>query len=230
MLGPLDFLVWLAGFLAEVFVLAWAFRDRSLWRHSSLLAYVAALALNEVLSFAILRRYGFTSNEYVYYFYYSEAFLTLLMFIAIMGLCSRIFHEQRRDGRIRALTLTVLAVVVLYAVAVTAVKHQLLATHFAGEFCGSLYFAGMIMTYALWALLVSRRDPRLRLVLIVSAFGIYFGGQSAIFALRSLAPALAVIRYLPAIMGAWLPISLAYTLWKVPEEARIPLEQLARVG
>jgi hypothetical protein len=31
-------------------------------------------------------------------------------------------------------------------------------------------------------------------------------------------------------MGAWLPISLAYTLWKVPEEARIPLEQLARVG
>jgi hypothetical protein len=39
-----------------------------------------------------------------------------------------------------------------------------------------------------------------------------------------------VVRYLPAIMGAWLPISLAYTLWKVPEEARIPLEQLARVG
>jgi hypothetical protein len=31
------------------------------------------------------------------------------------------------------------------------------------------------------------------------------------------------------VIGAWLPISLAYTVCKVSEDARIPLKQLARV-
>lgn len=229
MLGPFDFLVWLAGFLAELFVLAWALRDRTLWRYRGLLVYVAALAVDEVLSFTILHRYGFTSTEYIYYYYYSDAALTLLMFLAIMGLCSRIFREQERSGTFRALTLIILAVVVLYAAAVTAVKHQLLATHFAGEFCGSLYFTGMILTYALWVMLVGRRDPRLRLVLVVTAFGIYFGGQSAASALQSLFPNLTMLHYFSPLMGAWLPVSLAYSFSRVPEEARVPLEHLAGV-
>jgi hypothetical protein len=229
MLGPFDFVIWLAGFLGEVFVLAWTIRDRTLLRHHALLVYVAALAFDEVLSFGILWRFGFSSNEYLYYYYYSDALLTLLMFVAIMGLYARIFREQERSGRLRILTLVILGIVVLYASAVTAVKHQLLATKFAIEFSGSLYFTGMILTYALWVLLLRRRDPRLRLVLIVSAFGIYFGGQTATYALRNLFPALAVLHSLPAVIGAWLPISLAYTVCKVSEDARIPLKQLARV-
>ena len=229
MLGPFDFVVWLAGFLAEVFILAWAIHDRTTLRNRGLLVYVAALVADEILSFVVLRRYGFTSNEYIYYYYYSDAVLTLLMFIAIMGLCSRVFREQERSGTMRVFMLVILATVVLYAGAVTAVKHQLLATHFAGEFNGSLYFTGMILTYALWVVLLRRRDPRLRLVLIVSAFGVYFGGQTLTYTLRALLPALTVLHYLPPIMGAWLPLSLAYSFSKVPEEARIPLRQLAGV-
>jgi hypothetical protein len=229
MLGPFDFAVWLIGFLAEVFVVAWAVRDRTLLRHPTLLLYVLALASDELLSFTILRRYGFSSNEYLYYYYYSDAILTLLMFVAIAGLCSHIFREQGRSDRVRALTMVILGLIVLYAGAVTAVKHQLLATRFAVEFSGSLYFAGMILTYGVWILLLKRRDPRLRLVLVVSAFGIYFGGQTVIYALRSIYPTLEVLHYLPAVMGAWLPVSLAYSVSRVSEEARIPLEQLAGV-
>lgn len=229
MLGPFDFTVWLVGFLAEVFVVVWAIRDRTLLRHRTLLLYVVALAADEILSFSILRRYGYSSNEYLYYYYYSDALLTLLMFIAIAGICSRIFREQGRSDRVRALTMVILGVIVLYAGAVTAVKHQLLATSFAVEFSGSLYFAGMILTYGVWVLLLKRRDPRLRLVLVVSAFGVYFGGQTVTYALRSLFPDLSLLHYLPALMGAWLPVSLAYSVSRVSEEARIPLEQLAGV-
>jgi len=221
--------VWLLGFLAEVFVLVWAFRDRSLLRHRALLLYVGALALDEILSFSILRRYGFSSNEYLYYYHYSDAVLTLLMFIAIAGLCSRIFREQGGSAQARALPAIILGTVALYATAVTAIKHQLLATHFAVEFSGSLYFAGMILTYGVWVLLLKRRDPRLRLVLVVSAFGIYFGGQTATFALQSILPSLSVLHYLPGLMGAWLPVSLAYTFSRVSDDARIPLEQLVGV-
>ena len=221
--------MWLLGFLAEVFVLVWAFRDRTLLRHRALLLYVGALALDEILSFSILRRYGFSSNEYLYYYYYSDAVLTLLMFIAIAGLCSRIFREQGGGAQARALPVIILGTVTLYAAAVTAVKHQLLATHFAVEFSGSLYFAGMILTYGVWVLLLRRRDPRLRLVLVISAFGIYFGGQTATFALQSILPSLSILHYLPALMGAWLPVSLAYTFSRVSDEARIPLEQLVGV-
>ena len=221
--------MWLLGFLAEVFVLVWAFRDRSLLRHRALLLYVGALALDEILSFSILRRYGFSSNEYLYYYHYSDAVLTLLMFIAIAGLCSRIFREQGPSAQARALPAIILGTVALYATAVTAIKHQLLATHFAVEFSGSLYFAGMILTYGVWVLLLKRRDPRLRLVLVVSAFGIYFGGQTATFALQSILPSLSVLHYLPGLMGAWLPVSLAYTFSRVSDDARIPLEQLVGV-
>jgi hypothetical protein len=229
MLGPFDLAVWLVGFLAEVFVVLWGLRDRSLRQYRSLIVYVAALAANEILSFSILQRYGFSSNEYLYYYYYSDAVLTLLMFVAIAGLCSRIFREQGRSGRVRALTMVILGTLVLYAAAVTEVKHQLLATRFAVEFSESLYFAGMILTYGVWILLLKRRDPRLRLVLVVSAFGIYFGGQTIAYALRLIFPALSALHYLPPLMGAWLPLSLAYTVSKVSEEARIPLEQLAGV-
>jgi hypothetical protein len=221
--------VWLVGFLAEVFVVVWAFRDRTLLRHRALLLYVAALAIDEVLSFSILRRYGFSSSEYLYFYYYSDALLTLLMFIAIAGLCSRIFREHGRDAQARALPVIIFATVALYAGAVTAVKHQLLATHFAVEFSSSLYFAGMILTYGVWVVLLKRRDPRLRLVLVISAFGIYFGGQTATFALQSILPSLTILHYLPGLMGAWLPISLAYTFSQVSDEARIPLEQLVGV-
>jgi hypothetical protein len=229
MLGPIDLVLWLAGFLGEVYVLAWAIHDRTLLRYRGLLVYVAALAGDEILSFVILRRYGFTSNEYIYYYYYSDAVLTLLMFVAIMGLCSRVFREQQRSGLVRTFTLTILAVVVLYAAAVTAVKHQLLGTHFAGEFNESLYFTGMILTYGLWVMLLRRRDPRLRLVLVISAFGIYFGGQTMSYTLMALFPRAAGLHYLPALMGAWLPLSLGYSFHKVSEEARVPLEQLAGV-
>ncbi len=229
MLGPFDLLVWLVGFLAELFVVAWALRDRTLLRHGTLLLYVAALAVDEVLSFSILHRFGFSSNEYLYYYYYSDALLTLLMFMAIAGLCSRIFDEQERSWRVRAVMVLIVAITVLYATAVTAVKHQLLATSFAIELSGSLYFTGMMLTYGAWVLLLKRRDPRLRLVLIVSAFGIYFGGQTVTYALRSIFPALTALHILPSLMGAWLPVSLAYTFSKVPDEASIPLERLAGV-
>jgi len=153
----------------------------------------------------------------------------LLMFMAIAGLCSRIFEEQERSWRVRAVMVLIVAVTVIYATAVTAVKHQLLATSFAIELSGSLYFTGMMLTYGAWVLLLKRRDPRLRLVLIVSAFGIYFGGQTVTYALRSIFPALTALHILPSLMGAWLPVSLAYTFSKVPDEACIPLERLAGV-
>jgi hypothetical protein len=229
MLGPFDLVVWLVGFLAEVFVVAWAVKDRTLLRHGALLVYVSALACDEILSFTILRRFGFTSNEYLYYYYYSDAVLTLLMFVAIAGLCSHIFREQGRSDRVRALAVIILGIIVLYAGAVTAIKHQLLATRFAVEFSGSLYFAGMILTYGVWIVLLKRRDPRLRLVLVVSAFGIYFGGQTIIFAVRAILGNLPMLHYIPPMLGAWLPLSIAYTVSKVSEEARIPLEQLAGV-
>ena len=229
MLGPFDLLVWLIGFLAELFVVAWALRDRTLLRHRALLVYVTALAIDEILSFSILHRFGFSSNEYLYYYYYSDALLTLLMFMAIAGLCSRIFEEQERSWRVRAVMVFIVAITVMYATAVTAVKHQLLATSFAIELSGSLYFTGMMLTYGAWVLLLKRRDPRLRLVLIVSAFGIYFGGQTVTYALRSIFPALTALHILPSLMGAWLPVSLAYTFSKVPDEASIPLERLAGV-
>ena len=81
----------------------------------------------------------------------------------------------------------------------------------------------MVLTYLLWGAVLTLRETRARLIQLVLALGVYFSATAGIYALRNLFPGLQpnLLRWLPPLMGVWLPLAWAYTFTKVPEDARL---------
>ena len=50
-----------------------------------------------MLRFRILAHYGFTSSEYVYFYYYSDALLTIALYLALISLFVHVFREMRAE-------------------------------------------------------------------------------------------------------------------------------------
>jgi len=82
--GPLEFFVWCTCFALEVAVVVCAIRAKVFRRFLPLNLYMAASAVSDVLRFRILAHYGFTSSEYVYFYYYSDALLTIALYLALL--------------------------------------------------------------------------------------------------------------------------------------------------
>ncbi|MGA3300909.1 MAG: hypothetical protein ABSD87_12530 [Candidatus Acidiferrales bacterium] len=109
-----------------------------------------------------------------------------------------------------------------------AVVHQNrgnLTGRFVVELGQNLYFVGVVLTYLLWGAILRLRETRMRLIQLVLALGIYFSADAMTYALRNLFPSpsleYAVLRWIPPIMGVWLPLAWAYTMAKVPEDSRL---------
>jgi hypothetical protein len=92
----------------------------------------------------------------------------------------------------------------------------------------NLYFVGVVLTYLLWGAILTLRETRMRLIQLVLALGIYFSADAAAYALRNLFPGLEpnFLRWIPPLMGLWLPVAWAYTMTKVPEDGRLAPSEL----
>lgn len=230
MLGSFDYALWLTSFLAEVLVVVCAIRRGDLFRYFTLNVYVFGLAAETVVRYAVFKTYGVSSIQYTYCYYYTDALLTVVMFGAIISLYSHAFRETGAPSYVRILAFSSLTTTTVYSLLVIQQKRELFVTNFAAEFAANLYFVGMVLTYVLWTIVLKRRDPRTRLVMIVTAFGIFFAGHTVTYGLHSLFPSVTAWSYIPPVLGTWLPLSLLYTFARVSEEDRIPAAAVARVS
>ncbi len=221
MLGPFDYALWLVGFAAELCVPLFAIRQRQFLHYFSLNFYFLALVASEILSFFILKTYGVASLEYRYFYSYTDVLLTVVQFVAIIGLYRHVFDDMEAAKYIRRLAVVVLSVISLVSFLIVQGERSALTTRFAIVLGRNLYFTGMLLTYILWAAMFKRREARTRLLLIVTAFGVFFAGYAVTYALRLLFPGLPVWHAIPPVLGTLLALSLAYTFAKVPEEERI---------
>jgi hypothetical protein len=153
------------------------------------------------------------------------------MYVAIIGLYLDVFEEMQVSKYIRGLAVVILASAAAFSFLVVQRDAgnltRDLTSRLAAELGQNLYFIGFVMTYILWGALLKLRVTRLRLILLVSAFGIFFALHAATYGLRNLWPGFPIWRVLPPLVGTWLPLSLAYTFMKVPEEARIATARVA---
>jgi len=221
-LGPIDYVLWLAGWVLQAIALVCVIRARSFSRYFTVTSYILAavvLSAGRVFMFA---RYGFTSAQYFYFYYFSDALLTVFLYFALMGLYFLVFREMgvHRYLCVGAILLLGLTAGVSYQMVVSS-SHKLL-TRFVVELSQNLYFVGVVLTYLLWGAIMKLRETRTRLIQLVLALGIYFSAFAANYALRNLYPTLNVVwQYVPPLMGLWLPLAWAYTFWKIPEESRL---------
>jgi hypothetical protein len=56
---------------------------------------MACEVLASVVRFEILQHYGLLSSTYAYFYYYSDALLTILLFFALSSLYSQVFGEMQ---------------------------------------------------------------------------------------------------------------------------------------
>ena len=214
--------------LAQAAVLVCAFCSRCLRQYFTLNFYMLAALLLSMGRVFVFVRYGYTSPQYFYFYYFSDALLTICLFFALMGLYLHVFQEMGVSSYLRAAAILLLGLTagISYQMVVSS-SHKLL-THFVVELSQNLYFVGVVLTYLLWGAIMKLRETRTRLMQLVLALGVYFSAFAANYALRNLYPTLNVVwQSVPPLMGLWLPLAWAYTFLRIPEEARLATDRVA---
>ncbi|MGC2831304.1 MAG: hypothetical protein WB994_16835 [Candidatus Acidiferrum sp.] len=228
MLGPFAYFIWLVGLFCEATVVVCALKRHAFRRYLLLNLYMGGLFVSELARYKVLTEYGFSSRQYQYFYYYSDAVLTIFLYFALSTLYAHVFSEMNAERYVRVGTLLLLGGTALFTYAVVQQSTAKLVTHFVVELSQNLYFVGLVLTYVLWAAILKLRETRTRLIQLVLSLGVYFSLIAANYAIRNLYPSLSsVFVPLVQVFGTFLPLAWAYAFWHLPEEARLVPSRLA---
>jgi hypothetical protein len=205
-----------------------AIRAKVFRRFLPLNLYMAASAVSDVLRFRILAHYGFTSSEYVYFYYYSDALLTIVLYLALISLFVHVFKEMSAEKYVIFGACILMAGTAVFSYLVIQESSTKLVTHFVVELSRNLYFVGLVLTYVLWGAILKLRETRAQLVQLVLSLGVYFSLFAANFAIRNLYPPVSPIAIaLLQFMGCFLPLAWAYAFYRLPRDSRLAPSSLA---
>ena len=189
---------------------------------------MAASAVGDLLRFRILFHYGYTSREYFYFYYYSDALLTVALYLALISLFAQVFKELSAEKYVIFGACLLLTGTSLFSYLVIQQSTGRLLTRFVVELSQNLYFVGLVLTYVLWGAILKLRETRAQLVQLVLSLGVYFSLFAANYAIRNLYPAASGISIsLLQFLGCFLPLAWAYAFWRIPEDARLVPSALA---
>ena len=220
-LGPVDFLLMLADLLVEVCCLLFLFKNKAFSRYFTLILYLCASIAIGIGRIGIIKTAGFTSDAYLYFYFYSDALLTICLYFVLMTLYSHMFSDMGVSKFVRGGAMLLLAGTAGVSYHMVAASSYQLVTTFVIELGQNLYFVGVLLTYLLWGAMVKLRENRTRLVQLVLSMGVILSAFAGSYALGNLYPSLGLWRYFFPLINMWLPLSWAYTFWKVPEDARL---------
>ena len=205
-----------------------AIKKKALRPYLFLNLYMASSLLVTVGRYNIVQHYGLVSSQYTYFYYYSDALLTILLYFALTSLFSRVFGELNAEQYVKLGAVVLLGGTALFSYAVVHQAENMLVTRFVVQLQQNLYFVGLVLTYVLWAAVLKLRETRTRLVQLVLSLGVYFSLLAADYALRSLYPNMnSLLQFLPPLVGCFLPAAWAYAFWRIPEDARLAPARLA---
>jgi hypothetical protein len=220
MLGPIDYSMWAVDFLVEVCCLACLLKKRAFSRHFTLVLYLCASIAVGIGRYSIMGTSGFASGAYYYFYFYSDALLTICLYFVLMNLYARVFSDMGVTKLLRGGAMLLLAATVWISYHMVAKSSDKFVTQFVIELSQNLYFVGVVLTYLLWGAMMKLRENRTHLMQLVLSMGVYFSAFAGSYALDNIHPS-TVWRYVFHLMAMWLPVSWAYAFMKVPEDARL---------
>jgi hypothetical protein len=226
-LGPVDYGLWLIGFLLEAYVVVCSLFHKDFLRYIPLNLYMLAVAGVTWGQYHFIHTYGLNSQNYFYYYYYSDSLLCILMYLVIIHFYQEVFVEMNVSHYIRGAAALLLAATAFFSYIVVRQNKEHMTTRFVVELEQNINFVVVVLTYLLWGAILKLRETRTRLIQLVLALGVAFSATAGSYALRNLFPhASNLLRWVPPVMGVWLPLAWAYTLTKVPEDARLATARL----
>ena len=131
--------------------------------------------------FVVLIRDGFGSSEYMYFYYYTDALGTIVLYFSVMAFYQLVFEEMGVSKYLRGASIALLAGTAWFSYMVVNQHTTQLTTRFVVELSQNLYFVGVVLTYLLWGAVLKLRETRTRIIQLVLALGIYFSGSAGAY-------------------------------------------------
>jgi hypothetical protein len=230
MSGSAGYVVLFLGTFLEALVVVCAIHRKLFQRYFFLNLYMVLCVCASLGREQILQQEGLKSLAYRYFYFYSDALLTIVLFFGLISLYAYVFEELNVTRYLRLGAVVLLAGTSWFSYAVVSQSSHRMMTYFAFELSQNLYFVGLVLTYVLWGAILKLRETRALLVQLVLSLGVYFGAFAAAYSVSNLHPTLfSYVRNLMPIMGCLLPASWAYAFWRVPDGARLAPARLAVV-
>ena len=129
--GSVELFIWYLGTAFELAFVVCSIARRSFFTYFFLNLYMLLSVLADVARWLILRHYGFKSAEYMYSYYYTDALLTVVLYVLLIGLYSRVFGELRFAKHMRLAAVVLLLGTAGFSYAVVAQSETKLGTFFA---------------------------------------------------------------------------------------------------
>lgn len=230
MLGPVDYALWILTAVVELAALCALVRGGGLRRYPAVFAYMLATFVVTVGRYFIFHKFGYDSAQYAYFYFFSDAFMVIVLFFALIGLYLLTFEEMGVKAHLRLGAVVLLCATALFTFYVVkdAGDSGRIFGKFVVELQQNLYFVALVLTYMLFTAIMKLRETRLRLIQLVAALGVYLSAFAANYALHNFAPGHRYLwAYLPPLMAIVLPLAWGFTFWRVPEEARLATAQVA---
>jgi hypothetical protein len=227
--GSIGYVIWFLGAGLEVSVVVCSLAKHSFRRYLCLNLYMLFSFLLSVGRFYMLNQYGLRSSEYKYFYYYSDAVLTIFLYLALITLYLNVFDEMKVEKYVRLAAILLLAGTALFSYEVVQQSQHRMVTSFVYELSQNLYFVGLVLTYVLWGAILKLRESRTQLIQLVLSLGVYFSAFAATFALENMFPNLQFFTYIVPVFGCLLPLAWAYAFWRLAPDARMAPARLAVV-
>jgi hypothetical protein len=226
--GSTQYAIWIVILLTEAAFVVCSLRRREFLRYLPLNLYMLLCIVGNCGVLLCSETYGVYSREYFYSYYSSDILLSVLMYFVIAGLFSQVFQGTMLGPYVRGAAGILLGLTTLFAFISALHMGPHFTAQFAAELEQDLNFVGVVLIYLLWGAVIKLRETRVRLVQVVLALGVYFSAIAGTFALFNLFPSLesSGLRWLPPVLGLWLPLAWTYTFVRVPDDARLSPGQL----
>ncbi|HXN52948.1 MAG TPA: hypothetical protein VN943_13535 [Candidatus Acidoferrum sp.] len=227
--GYIGYLIWFLGAALEVSVVVCALAKHSFRRYLCLNLYMLFSFLLSVGRFYVHHQYGLGSSQYKYFYYSSDALLTIFLYLALITLYLHVFDEMKVEKYVRLAAIILLAGTALFSYGVVEQSSHKMLTGFVYELSQNLYFVGLVLTYVLWGAILKLRESRTQLIQLVLSLGVYFSALAANFALENMFPNLQFFTYIVPVFGCLLPLAWAYAFLRLAPDARMATARLAVV-
>lgn len=231
MLGSAEMIIWFLGTALELSVVVCSLLRRSFLRYFFLNLYMLLSVVASVGRYSLLAMgYGLKSSEYCYFYYYTDALLTIALYIGIISLFSDVFGQLNFAKHLRLAAVVLLMGTAAFSYAVVAQSESRLATDFVYQLSQNLYFVGLVLTYLLWGAVLKLRETRTRLVQFVLSLGLYFSANAASFALLNTTSKYdSFLTYFDPVVACLLPLAWSITIMRYDEDARLAPARLVVV-
>src|SRR6201988_4662767 len=133
MLGPIDYALWIVGFLVEIGVGVCVIYRKEFIRYLSLTIYLFSVGSVNCVQYLCIARFGFSSPQYFYCYSSTASLLIILLFWTIIQFYQQTFREMSVSGYIRGAAVLLLLTTALFSYIVVHENRNHLTTHFVVE-------------------------------------------------------------------------------------------------